>query len=140
MVDARSFRYLCGLTILFVHFSSIALIATTDRYAEWFDQITGVLTIVPVTAIYVSLFIKYVLRDNEKSSRSAPERLNLMNAFTMYICVLMFSTALLYTIVKFSFFSSYNQPEFDLRLSASEAAFGGFISLVFERLFDIHRS
>jgi hypothetical protein len=65
-MSARVFQYLCGLTVLLTHIIGVALIATASRFTEVTDQIGSVLIIVPITLVYVSAFIKFVVRNPSK--------------------------------------------------------------------------
>jgi hypothetical protein len=137
-VQIHSFRYVCGLTVLLTHILVVALIATATRFSDIRDQIGSILIVAPITLVYASAFIRYVVQ-NALPAKSAvrAESFDPMAAVTMYIVVAIFCASLLYVVVKFAFFSSYQVNEFKMWLGASETAFGALIGIVFERLFGV---
>jgi hypothetical protein len=135
-VRARSFHYLCGLTVLLTHVLAVALIATATRFIDVRDQIGSILIVVPVTLIYASAFIRYVVSNASQGARS-DESFDILAATTMYLVVIIFCGSLLYVVIKFVFLSSYQVNEFKMWLGASETAFGALIGIVFERLFGV---
>jgi protein-S-isoprenylcysteine O-methyltransferase Ste14 len=131
---AYTFRYLCGLTVLATHALAIFMIASATRFIDVKDQIGSILIVAPVTLIYASRFVKYVV-DNTSSQSKDLEQFDLMAAIVMYLVVLIFCGSLLYIVVRFVYLSNYLVNDFKMWLGASETAFGALIALVFEKLF-----
>ena len=133
-MSAYHFRYLCGLTVLVTHVAAIVLIATATRFVDVKDQIGSILIVSPITLIYASRFVKYVV-DNTGARSMDTEQFDLMPALVMYLVVLIFCCSLMFVVLRFAFFSAYLVNEFKMWLGATETAFGALIALVFERLF-----
>ena len=137
-MNARSFHYLCGLTVLVTHVVAIALIANATRFTDIRDQIGSILIVAPITLVYASAFIRYVVNNTAPSNGSAsPELFDKLAAGTMYFVVLVFCASLFYVVVKFVYLSSYPTNEFKMWLGAAETAFGALIGIVFEKLFGV---
>jgi hypothetical protein len=136
-MSARIFQYLCGLTVLLTHIIGLAMIATASRFSETTDQIGSILMVVPITLVYASSFIKFVVNNPDKVSGSDAQQFDLLEAGTMYLVVFVFCASLFFVIINFVFFSSYKIDEFKMWLGVSESAFGALIGIVFERLFGV---
>ena len=136
-MQTHSFRYLSGITVLATHIVAVALIATASRFSDITDQIGSILVVIPVTLVYASAFIRYVVNNSTTDATRNLERFDPMAAATMYLVVFVFCISLLYVVVKFVFLSSYKVNEFKMWLGAVESAFGALIGLVFERLFGV---
>lgn len=122
--------------LLTVHFVAIAMIATSWRFDQVTDQISSVLTIVPVTIVYVLAFLKYVVA-NATEAQGAEVPFNRPAAAVMFFVILIFSVGVLYVVIKFVYFSAYRVEEFKMWLGVVETGFGALIGLVFERLFGV---
>jgi hypothetical protein len=134
----RSFQYLSGLTVLLTHVLAVAIIATATRFSDIRDQIGSILIVVPITLVYASAFIRYVVANATPTTRlGSSETFDPMAAATMYLVVAIFCASLLYVVIKFAFLSSYQVNEFKMWLGAAETAFGALIGIVFERLFGV---
>jgi magnesium-transporting ATPase (P-type) len=131
---AYTFRYLCGLSVLATHVLAIFMIASATRFIDVKDQIGSILIVAPVTLIYASRFVKYVVDNTNAQSKDA-EQFDLMAAIVMYLVVLIFCSSLLYIVIRFVYLSNYLVNDFKMWLGASETAFGALIALVFEKLF-----
>ncbi|QQO35410.1 hypothetical protein JJC00_07045 [Bradyrhizobium diazoefficiens] len=136
-MQARTFRYACGLSVLMTHVVAIGCIAVATRFTDFRDQIGSILIVAPVTLIYASSFLKYVVANTAPAPAGAFERLDVLAALTMYLVVAIFCLSLLYIVARFAFFSSYQVNEFKMWLGASETAFGALIGVVFDRLFGV---
>ena len=137
----RSFQYLCGLTVLLTHVLAVVLIATAARFSDIRDQIGSILIVIPITLVYASAFVRYVVANATPATRLEPvEAFEPMAATTMYLVVVIFCASLIYVVIKFVFLSSYQVNEFKMWLGASETAFGALIGIVFERLFGVQPS
>jgi hypothetical protein len=137
-VRTRSFQYLCGLTVLFTHVLAVALIATATRFSDIRDQIGSILIVIPITLVYASAFVRYVVTNAVPAAPlKAVETFDPMAAATMYLVVVIFCASLVYVVIKFVFLSSYQVNEFKMWLGAVETAFGALIGIVFERLFSV---
>jgi hypothetical protein len=137
MMQARAFRYACGLSVLMTHVAAIVCIAVATRFTDFRDQIGSILIIAPITLIYASSFLKYVVANAVPTRDDASETLDFLAALTMYLVVAIFCLSLLYIVTKFAFFSGYQVNEFKMWLGAAETAFGALIGVVFERLFGV---
>jgi hypothetical protein len=123
---------------LLTHIAAIAMIALSTRFDDYRVQIGSILIITPVTLIYASAFMKYVVANATPESGEKPsEVFDPMAAVTMYLVVFVFCLSLTFLVVKFSFYSSYQVNEFKMWLGASETAFGALIGVVFDRLFGV---
>jgi hypothetical protein len=136
-VPIRIFQYVCGLTVLLTHILAVALIATATRFTDDRDQVGSILIIAPITLVYASAFIRYVVQNAAPAKGPAAEMFDPMAAATMYIVVAIFCASLLYIVIKFAFLASYQVNEFKMWLGAAETAFGALIGIVFERLFGV---
>jgi hypothetical protein len=134
-MQARNFRYICGLTVLLTHIAAIICIALASRFTDFRDQIGSILIVAPVTLVYASSFLKYVVANAANSSKEAP--FELLAAITMYLVVVVFCASLLFVVIRFAFLSSYQVNEFKMWLGAAETAFGALIGIVFDRLFGV---
>ena len=135
---ARSFHYLCGLTVLLTHVVAVGLIAIATRFSDIRDQIGSILIVAPITLVYASAFVRYVVNNAAPVDKERPaEMFDPMAAATMYLVVAIFCASLLYVVIQFVFFSSYQVNEFKMWLGAAETAFGALIGIVFERLFGV---
>jgi hypothetical protein len=134
-MQARAFRYICGLTVLLTHVAAIICIAIATRFTDFRDQIGSILIVAPITLVYATSFLKYVVANTAPATRSEP--FDGLAAITMYLVVMIFCTSLLYVVAKFAFFSGYQVNEFKMWLGASETAFGALIGIVFDRLFGV---
>ncbi len=132
----RPFQYLCGLTVLLTHIFAVALIATATRFSDIRDQIGSILIVIPITLVYASAFLRYVV-NNATPAAGPMEPFDPMAAATMYLVVLIFCASLVYVVIKFVYLSSYQVNEFKMWLGAAESAFGALIAIVFERLFGV---
>jgi hypothetical protein len=121
--------------VLLTHVFAIVLIATASRFTDVRDQIGSILIIAPITLVYASAFLKYVVANTAPPISS--EGVDLMAAGTMYLVVLVFCLSLLFVTIKFALFSSYQVNEFKMWLGACETAFGALIGIVFDRLFGV---
>jgi hypothetical protein len=136
-MQARVFRYVCGLSVLMTHVAAIVCIAIATRFTDFRDQIGSILIVAPITLVYASSFLKYVVANTAPAPAGTSERIDGLAALTMYLVVLIFCLSLLYVVVKFVFFSSYQVNEFKMWLGAAETAFGALIGIVFDRLFGV---
>jgi hypothetical protein len=139
-VRIRSFQYLCGLTVLLTHIIAVVMVATATRFSEVTDQIGSILIVAPITIIYASAFVRYVVNNATPASAGSEERFDPMAAATMYLVVGVFCASLLYVVISFVYLSNYQVNEFKMWLGASETAFGALIGIVFERLFGVQPS
>jgi len=134
-MQARRFQYLSGLTVLITHIVAVALVATAARFSELTDQIGSILIIIPITLVYASAFMRYVVANSAVNAAQGAEQLDFLAVVAMYLVILTFCASLLYVVIKFVYFSSYKPNEFKMWLGAAESAFGALIAIVFERLF-----
>lgn len=133
---AHSFRYLCGLTVLATHVTTIFLITIATRFTDIRDQIGSILIVAPITLIYATAFVRYVTHNmNAAPVSPVTGELDSLAAFTMYLIILIFCSSLVFVVVNFVYLSSYQVNEFKMWLGASETAFGALTGIVFERLF-----
>ena len=136
-MQARIFRYICGLSVLITHIAAIVCIAIATRFTDFRDQIGSILIVAPITLVYATSFLKYVVANTAPAPAGKSEPIDVLAALTMYLVVVIFCLSLLYVVVKFAFFSSYQVNEFKMWLGAAETAFGALIGIVFDRLFGI---
>jgi hypothetical protein len=136
-MEARLFRYICGLTVLLTHIAAIICIGVATRFSDIRDQIGSILIVAPITLVYATSFLKYVAANTTRNRTERPEVLDGLAALTMYLVVAVFCLSLLYIVIKFVFLSSYQVNEFKMWLGASETAFGALIGIVFDRLFGV---
>jgi hypothetical protein len=136
-MQARVFRYICGLSVLVTHVAAIVCIAIATRFTDFRDQIGSILIVAPITLVYASSFLKYVVANAAPAPAGTSEPFDVLAALTMYLVVVVFCLSLLYVVAKFAFFSSYQVNEFKMWLGASETAFGALIGIVFDRLFGV---
>src|SRR4051812_30075414 len=122
-MSAYYFRYLSGLTVLVTHAVAILLIAMATRFVDVKDQIGSILIVAPVTLIYASRFVKYVV-DNTSGRSKDSEQFDVMPALVMYLVILLFCCSLMFIVVRFAFLATCLVNEFKMWLGASETAFG----------------
>jgi hypothetical protein len=126
------------LTVLLTHVVAVALIARATRFHDVTELIGSILIVAPITLVYASAFVRYVVQNATPARGSAAaEMFDAMAASVMYIVVLVFCVSLLYVVIRFAFLSSYTPDEFRMGLGAVETAFGALIGIVFERLFGV---
>jgi hypothetical protein len=137
-VTVRSFQYLSGVTVLLTHIFAVAMIAMATRFADIRDQIGSILIVAPITLVYASAFLRYVVANASPTAKTdSSERFYWAAAGTMYLVVAVFCASLIYVVVKFTFLSSYQVNEFKMWLGAAETGFGALIAIVFDRLFGV---
>ena len=134
-MTARSFQYLAGLTILITHVVAVALIFTATRFTDTTDQVGSILIVIPITLVYASAFIRFVVNNPTRRAGDYEERFDAMAALTMYLVVFVFCVSLLFVVIKFVYLSSFKTNEFKMWLGAAESAFGALVAIIFERLF-----
>jgi hypothetical protein len=135
-MNAIYFRYTAGTILLSIHFIAIAIISTSWRFDMLDDQIGSVLSVIPVTLVYVLAFVKYVVT-NAAGQQAAEAPFNLPATLVMLFIIVLFSISLLYVVIKFAYFSSYRVEELKMWLGVVETGFGALIGLIFERLFGV---
>jgi heme/copper-type cytochrome/quinol oxidase subunit 2 len=129
-----------GGILLGVHFLAIALIASSSRFDKQSDQISSILTVIPVTIVYVLAFIHYVVANaaaqiNVINDNEAP--FNRLATGVMFAVIAMFCAGLLFIVIRFAIWNYYTIEELKMWLSVVETGFGALIGLVFERLFGL---
>jgi hypothetical protein len=67
-MQARTFRYISGLTVLLTHIAAIVCIAVAVRFTDFRDQIGSILIVSPITLVYASSFLKYVVANATPTS------------------------------------------------------------------------
>ncbi|MEP9356959.1 hypothetical protein ABLE93_25875 [Xanthobacter sp. KR7-65] len=135
-MSTHAFRYLCGLTVLLSHIIVFIILSTTYRFSNLVDQVGSILIAMPITLYYVTPFIKYVVASAENKNDQGGVT-DVLAAMTMYIIVASFCLALLFIVIRFSYFSNYELNEFKMWLGAVESAFGALIGIVFEKFFGL---
>jgi hypothetical protein len=134
-MKARNFQYLSGLTVLMTHIVAVAMIFTATRFTDSTDQVGSILIVTPITLVYASAFIRFVVNDPLARSRADDEQFDPLAAITMYFVVIVFCASLIFVVVKFVYLSSFKPNEFKMWLGAAESAFGALVATIWERLF-----
>lgn len=132
----RSFQYLCGFTALSTHIAAVAITATSYRFVDFADKISAIFVIAPVTLIYATSFIKYVISDiNNQYVQERHVIIRPEAGIALYVAVLAFCCSLLFVVIQFTFFEVYKANEFKMWIGACDTAFGTLIGIVFGWLF-----
>lgn len=137
-MQIRTARYVLGSTLLAAHFAMIAIFVTVAPVLAGYDfteALAGVVTVAPVTAIYTTLFIRYVARFPTAAPSEVGARMDAA-PFAVQLAVILFISALLIGGTLFLLLSGAFAPETAKAFSGTmDTLFGAYLAAIFGRLF-----
>ncbi len=137
-VPVRATRYIFGTTVLFSHFGVIFIFlfyGLIKSYLDHAEIIQGILSVSPLSAIYVSLFIKYVANNPQIRSEEEGVSLSKLPFLIQFVVVLSFCALLIFIPVYVFSTAAIEIENIKMYTGLVDTVFSAYLGVIFGSLF-----
>lgn len=139
MISVRSSRLVIGWTVLLSHFIAIGLIFYygSNRFGEntISEVMQGVLSVAPVTAIYVVAFVRYSTIRREELTDEYEQEFYISSFAVQYFVIALFSGSLVAGIIILFETGILRFQDIPIFTGGLDTIFGAYLAVIFHRLF-----
>jgi hypothetical protein len=121
-----------GLILLATHVSAISILLLYGGriFTDFEDVISAALILIPVTASYVTAFLKDTLRNQFVVSAPKDGFVTVSAFIVQLIFLVLFGSSLLYVVLAYVFVGGWTVNQFKILLGVIESAFGIYVGII----------